>query len=217
MVDFDPYAIIDHVMNDTLNYLQQRCLKPSDCMEVNFVAVLAYGSRKCKVIPRSQFLLLHGNDVLGMYSQSILIPPVADWLCYELQEPFGEYKDVVALSLAYFALLDNHRKPYERVVEPSMVRSDLLRYSLFYYLLRVDTNMDRWATIRVREHCDERVIFVYDRTIHYYKHLIHYDGPIDMHVGEIAPTDSFLESFYPMISIVTSLILSDFKTSLDHD
>ena len=100
-------------------------------------------------------MCLFGNDVMGMYTQSIPIPSTVDWLCLELQGPFGEDADIVSLAIAYFALLDNHRSEHERVIEPSMVE-DVLRYCLFYYLLGVDNNMDRWALIRVREHCDTR-------------------------------------------------------------
>ena len=69
---------------------------------------------------------LFGNDVMSMYTQSIPIPSTVNWLCLELQEPFGEYTDIVSLAIAYFALLDNHRSKHERVIEPSMVREDLL-------------------------------------------------------------------------------------------
>jgi hypothetical protein len=86
------------------------------------VAVLAYyGGGSCTVIPRAQFTILQSNDVLSIYSQSIPIPPVADWLCHKLQVPFSEYTDVAMLAQAYFALLDNHQSEHKQVIEPAMI------------------------------------------------------------------------------------------------
>jgi hypothetical protein len=104
-----------------------------------------------------------------MYSQSIPIPPVANWLCHGLQKLVGPYDDdiVRTLAIAYFALLDNQRSfahDEQEVIEPIMVRQeDLLQYSLFYYLLHVDTNMDRWAIIEVCENYDNPPICVLQR------------------------------------------------------
>jgi HAMP domain-containing protein len=214
MADFDPYAFIQHVMRDTLDYLQKRCLRTSHLAKVNYVAVLAYGSSACVVIPRAKFVILHHNDVLGMYSQSIPIPPVVDWLCDELQEPFGEDVDIVSLAVAYFSVLDNNRTDANKVIDPSMVRSDLLRYSLFYYLLRVDIHMNRWVSSLVCQRGVERVPFVYEKTLHYLVELSKYNGEIDLHHDEIDPTDCFLESFYPMIKIVSSYVSADLELSL---
>jgi hypothetical protein len=151
-----------------------------------------------------------------MYSQSIPVPSVADWLCCELQEPFGEHTDVVLLAVAYVSLLDNRRSVNNKVISPTQVRSDLLRYSLFYYLLRVDINMDWWATIHVREtgaKCDG---FVYNQVLKYVVKLSKYEGGVDLHGDGIAPTDLFLEeSFYPMITVVLSFVLSDLKIALN--
>ena len=215
MNNFDPYTFIEHVMNDMLDCLSMRYLSSPHLNRVHYVAVLAYGCSQCVVIPQDKFVILQNNDVLGMYSQSIPIPTVADWLCYELQEPFGEEADLAALAIAYFTLLDNNRLADKKVVNPSMVQSDLLRYSLFYYLLRVDTNMDRWVMMQVREHCANRVTFVYKKTLHYLILLSQDNRANDFHHGEILPTDNFLESFHPMIKIVTTYVLSDFKASLD--
>ena len=165
MKALDPYAVIEAVMNDTVAFGERHVYQPSQFLKANYVAVLAYGRRSCKVIRREQYMSLFGNDVMGVYTQSIPIPSTVDWLCLELQGPFGEDADIVSLAIAYFALLDNHRSEHERVIEPSMVREDLLRYCLFYYLLGVDKNMDRWALIRVREHCDTRERFVYSKTL----------------------------------------------------
>jgi hypothetical protein len=73
-----------------------------------------------------------------MYSQSIPVASIADWLCYELQELFREYADIARLAIAIFSLLDNHRSIDNKVTNPTQVRSNLLRYSLVYYLFRVD-------------------------------------------------------------------------------
>jgi hypothetical protein len=217
MTDFDPYATIEHVMNDTVDSSQKRYLDTSTLMKVNFVAVLTYGRHRCKVIPRAEFVILQSHDVYSMYSQSIPIPLACDWLCHELLEPIGPYQDIATLALAYFAILNNHKSTHERVIDPSMVRQDVLRYSLFYYLLHVDSHMNHWATIHVRECNDNRVRFVYSKSLDYLKQLSEYQGHIDMHLDEISPTDPFLESFLPMISIVASLVTADFKTSLDID
>ena len=217
MKALDPYAVIEAVMNDTLAFGERRVYQPSQFLKVNYVAVLAYGRRSCKVIRREQYMSLFGNDVMGMYTQSIPIPSTVDWLCLELQGPFGEDADIVSLAIAYFALLDNHRSEHERVIEPSMVREDLLRYCLFYYLLGVDKNMDRWALIRVREHCDTRERFVYSKTLDYVHQLSLYQGVIDRHLEDISPTDPLLESFYPMIKIVASFVSADLHLALDLD
>jgi hypothetical protein len=82
--------------------------------------LLVYGCGSCKVVRRAEFLILQRNYVLGMYSQSILIPLVANWLCHELQESFGKYADIVTLALGYLALLDNNRNVYKRVIESSI-------------------------------------------------------------------------------------------------
>ena len=202
-------------MNDTIAFGDASVYQPFQFEQVNYVAVLAYGRRCCKVIRREQYMSLWSNDVMGMYTQSIPIPPVVNWLCLELQEPFGEYTDIVALAIAYFALLDNHRNEHDRVIEPSMVRDDLLRYCLFYYLLCVDKNMDRWANIQVREHCDTRDRFVYSKTLEYVQRLSCYQGIIEQHLDEINPTDPLLESFYPMLQIVTSFVAADLHLALD--
>jgi hypothetical protein len=215
MVNSDPYSIIEQVMHGTLDASLKRHVARSCLDKVQFVVVLAYGCRRCQIMPRSQFVSLQTNDVLGMYSQSIPVPSVADWLCRELQEPFGEYVDVVTLAIAYFSLLDNRRSVNNKVISPSLVRSDLLRYSLFYYLLRVDINMDRWATIHVRETGSTREVFVYDQVLKYVVKLSKYEGGVDLHGDDIAPTDLFLESFYPMITVVSSFVLSDLKTALN--
>jgi hypothetical protein len=217
MKALDPYAVIEAVMNDTLAFGERCVYQPSQFLKVNYVAVLAYGRRSCKVIRREQYMSLFGNDVMGMYTQSIPIPSTVDWLCLELQGPFGEDADIVSLAIAYFALLDNHRSEHERVIEPSMVREDLLRYCLFYYLLGVDKNMDRWALIRVREHCDTRERFVYSKTLDYVHQLSLYQGVIDRHLEDLSPTDPLLESFYPMIKIVTSFVSADLHLALDLD
>ena len=217
MKALDPYAVIEAVMNDTVAFGERRVYQPSQFLKVNYVAVLAYGRRSCKIIRREQYMSLFGNDVMGMYTQSIPIPSTVDWLCLELQGPFGEDADIVSLAIAYFALLDNHRSEHERVIEPSMVREDLLRYCLFYYLLCVDKNMDRWALIRVREHCDSRERFVYSKTLDYVHQLSLYQGVIDRHLEDISPTDPLLQSFYPMIKIVTSFVSADLHLALDLD
>ena len=217
MKALDPYAVIEAVMNDTVAFGERRVYQRSQFLKVNYVAVLAYGRRSCKVIRREQYMCLFGNDVMGMYTQSIPIPSTVDWLCLELQGPFGEDADIVSLAIAYFALLDNHRSEHERVIEPSMVREDVLRYCLFYYLLGVDKNMDRWALIRVREHCDTRERFVYSKTLDYVHQLSLYQGVIDRHLEDISPTDPLLESFYPMIKIVTSFVSADLHLALDLD
>ena len=217
MKALDPYAVIEAVMNDNLSFGEKRVYQEYQFRKVNYVAVLAYGRRGCKVIGREQYMSLWGNDVMGMYTQSIPIPPALNWLCVELQESFGEYADIVSLAIAYFALLDNHRSLHERVIDPSMVREDLLRYSLFYYLLRVDKNMDRWSLIQVREHCDTRERFVYSKTLDYVQQLSRYQGVIERHLDDMSPTDPFLESFYPMIKIVTSFVVADLHLALDLD
>ena len=217
MSDFDPFDIIENVCNDQVHPLQLRVFNPSQLKKVNFVAVLSYGRPSCTVIPSAKFATLMLHDIHSMYSQSILIPPVADWLCRELQEPFGFYQDVASLAVAYFALIDNHRSSHQRVIHPMMVRQDIMRYSLFYYLLRADTHMDRWSTLRMHENVDNPARFAYSKTLEYIKQLDEYDGMIDMYQEEIAPTDSFLESFLPMIAIVTSWVSKDFKMSLDLD
>ena len=217
MKALDPYAVIEAIMNDNLSFGEKRVYHPSQFENVNYVLVLAFGRRRCKVIGREQYMSLRGNDVLGMYSQSIPIPQVVNWLCIELQEPFGEYADIASLAIAYFALLDNNRCVHERVIEPSIVREDLLRYSLFYYLLGVDKNMDRWSLIQVREHCDTQERFVYSKTLDYVHQLSRYQGVIDRHLDEISPTDPFLESFYPMVKIVSSFVAADLHLALDLD
>jgi hypothetical protein len=135
MVNFDPYSIIEQVMLGTVDSTLKRHIARFCLDKVQFVVVLVYGCRRCKIMPRSQFVSLQTNNVLGMYSQSILVPSVADWLCVELLKPFREYTDVVTLAVAYFSLLDNHCSINNKVFSPTQVRSDLLRYSLFYYLL----------------------------------------------------------------------------------
>jgi hypothetical protein len=105
--------------------------------------------------------------------QSILIPPVADWLYHELQAPFGEYADIVTLGIAYFSLLDNNWSKEQCVVDPAMVHSDLLHYAIFYYLICVDVNMNRLAMFQVREHHDECVWFFYACMLNYYNQLVH--------------------------------------------
>ena len=109
-------------MNDSLSFGEKCVYQPSQFATVDYVAVLAYGRHGCKVIGKEQYMCLRGNDVMGMYTQSIPILPVVNWLCLELQEYFGEYADIVSLAIAYFALLDNHRSIHERVIDPSMVR-----------------------------------------------------------------------------------------------
>ena len=76
MAEFDPYAFIQHVMRDTLDYLQKRCLRTSHLAKVNYVAVLAYGSSACVVIPRAKFVILHHNDVLGMANSGVENSPL---------------------------------------------------------------------------------------------------------------------------------------------
>jgi hypothetical protein len=125
------------------------------------VLVLAYGSARCKVIPQAQFCILQHHDVLSCYTQSIPIPPVADWLCRDLQTPFGEHVDIVTLSIAYFALLDNNWGKEQHLVDPAMVHSDIIHYVMFYYLLGVDVNMNQLAMFHVGKQCDECVQFVY--------------------------------------------------------
>jgi hypothetical protein len=217
MEALDPYAVIEAVMNDNVSFGEQRLYQPSQFLKVDYVAVLAYGRRSCKVIEKDQYMSLRDNDVMGMYTQSIPIPLVVNWLCLELQDSFGECSDIVSLAIAYFALLDNHRSEHKRVIGPSVVRDDLLRYALFYYLLGVDKNMDRWSLIQVREHCDTRERFVYSKTLDYVQQLSRYQGVIDRHLDEISPTDPFLESFYPMVKIVTSFVSADLHLALDLD
>ena len=217
MKALDPYAVIEAVMTDNVSFGEKRVYQPSQFLQVNYVAVLAYGRHSCKVIGRDQYMGLFGNDVMGMYTQSIPIPSVVDWLCLELQEAFGEYSDIVSLAIAYFALLDNHWSEPDRVIQPSMVREDLLRYCLFYYLLGVDKNMDRWSLIQVREHCDTRERFVYSKPLDYVEQLSRYQGVIERHLEEISPTDPFLESLYPMIKIVTSFVAADLHLALDQE
>jgi hypothetical protein len=217
MGDLDPYSIIKQVMHGTLVSTQKRFVAQSCLDKVQFVVVLAYRCRGCKIMPRSQFVTLQTNNVLGMYYQSIPVPLVADWLCYELQEPFGEYADVVTLIVAYFSLLDNHRSINNKVTAPTQVHSDLFSYSLIYCLLRVDINMDRWATIHVCETGAKRDGFVYDPVLKYVAQLSQYEGGINLHGGKISPTDIFLESFYPMITVVSSFVLSDLKAAFNID
>jgi hypothetical protein len=167
MVDFDPYGIIEQVIHGMLDSKQKHFLSLSCLDKVQFGVVLVYGCQWCKIMPRAQFVFLQRNDVLGMYSQSIPVPLVANWLCYELQELFGEYADIATLAVAYVVLLDNHRSIDNKVTDPTQVHSDLLRYSLFYYLLRVDINMDRWTTIHVCKNSTKCDCFVYDRMLKY--------------------------------------------------
>jgi hypothetical protein len=218
MADFDPYSIIEHVMNNSLVDLP----RPTPLCElqlclVNFVLVLAYGSSRCQVIPKDQFCILQRHDVLLCYDRSIPIPPAVDWLCCELQAPFGNYADIVALGIAYFSLLDNNRSIEERVVDPNTVRSDLLRYSLFYYLLRVDTNMSQLASRHVCEHSDERVRFVYTRMQDYCNRLVHYEGPWDSMPNATLPLESFITSLHRMILSVSSCVAADCLTSRNFD
>ena len=106
MKALDPYAVtIEAVMNDMVSVGEKRVYQPSQFLKVNYVAVLAYGRRSCKVIGREQYMGLFGNDVMGMYTQSIPIPSTVNWLCLELQEPFGEYTNIVSLAIAYFLSL----------------------------------------------------------------------------------------------------------------
>jgi hypothetical protein len=215
MKALDPFSTIESVMNDTVSFGEQRVYQPSQFEQVNYVAVLAYGRHNCKVIRKEQYMLIRANDVMGMYTQSIPIPTVMDWLCCELQEPFGEFADIVSLAVAYFALLYNHRNGDDFKIDLSIVRADVLRYCLFYYLLRVDINMDRWASIQVREHCDTRDRFVYMKTLDYVQQLSEYTGTIDRHLKDISPTDPILESFYPMVTIVTTFVSADLRLALD--
>jgi hypothetical protein len=113
--------------------------------------------------------------------QSILASSVDNWLCYKLQEPFGEYADIVLLTIAYFFLLDNNRSIDNKVTNPTLVCSDLLHYLLFYYLLRVDINMDRWATIQVCKNCAKHDRFAYNSMLQYFIQLY---GVIDFHHDE---------------------------------
>jgi hypothetical protein len=170
---------------------------------------------RCKVIPRAQFRILQSHDVLSCYTQSIPITPVADWLCCDLQTPFIEHADLVSLGIAYFSLLDNNRGKEQRVVDPALVCSDILRYVMFYYLLRVDVNMNRIATFHVGNECDERVQFVDVRLLHYCNHLDHHNRPLELPVDAIYSTASFLKSLSAMIPLVTAFVVSDCATSLN--
>jgi hypothetical protein len=123
--------------------------------------------------------------------------------------------DVVSLGIAYFALLNNNRGKEQHVVDPTMVRSDILRYVIFYYSLRVDVNMNQLATFHVGNQCDERVQFVYARLLHYCNQLDHHNGPIELHVDAICSTASFLKSLSAMIIIVTTFVVSNCATSLN--
>jgi hypothetical protein len=81
MKALDLYAVIEAVMNDNVSFGEKRVYQPSQFLKVNYVAVLAYGRRCCKVIGREQHMSIFGNDVMGgMYTQSIPIPPVVNWL-----------------------------------------------------------------------------------------------------------------------------------------
>jgi hypothetical protein len=216
MANVDPYAIIECVMHDTpLPSNQRRPVSAQQLQSVNFVLVLAYGSTRCKVIPRAQFCILQSHDVLSRYTQSIPIPPVADWLCCGLQTPLIDHADLVSLGIAYFSLLDNHRGKEQRVVNPAIVSSDILRYVMFYYLLRVDVNMKRLATFHVGNECDERVQFVYVRLLHYCNHLDQHNVPLELAVDAIYSTASFRKSLAAMIPLVTALVVSDCATSLN--
>ena len=71
MKALDPYTVIEAVMNDNMSFGEKRVCQEYQFKKVNYVAVLAYGRRVCKVIGREQYMSLWGNDVMGMYTQSI--------------------------------------------------------------------------------------------------------------------------------------------------
>ena len=77
--------------------------------------------------------------------------------------------------------------------------------------------MDRWALIQVNKHCDTRERFVYSKTLDYVHKLPRYQGVIDRHLDEISPTDPLLESFFPMMKIVTSFVAADLHLALGLD
>ena len=77
--------------------------------------------------------------------------------------------------------------------------------------------MDHWSLIQVCEHCDTRERFVYSKTLDYVQQLSRYQGVIERHLDKMSPTDPFLESFYPMIKIVTSFVAADLNLALDLD
>jgi hypothetical protein len=68
MEALDPYTVIEAVMNHNVSFGEKRVYQPSQFLKVNYVAVLAYGRRSCKVIgkrPRRD----NSANIQGMIEQ----------------------------------------------------------------------------------------------------------------------------------------------------
>jgi hypothetical protein len=186
--------------------------------ESSYVVLFGFGTHKMRVITSAHYMTIRNNDPFRFY-RCFVVPCCANWFASELSSYGGLCKGIYTKALVYFSIRFFWRvREWELLsvevdTTPTVIREDLIRYCIFYYLLEEDDRMISWTNANERDCGCIPEAFVYNLTLQYIQRQVEGDFCVSEPVGE---SDAFIDFvILPRLEAVYNWVRRDFGSNTE--